>query len=95
MVDEIRLNEKMIGNYNFKLNSEKEDFDKIKKVARAFVLTKNIKKNKILKQDDFILRRTNSKKNFVYFHKILPKIMKNKIKKNLKAGSILKLNNFN
>ena len=95
MVDKIRLNEKMIGNFDFKLNAEKKDFLAIKKVARAFILNKDIEKNKILNQDDFDLRRTNSKKNFVYFHKILPKIMKRKIKKNLKAGTILKLNNFN
>ena len=74
---------------------KKKDFLAIKKVARAFILNKDIEKNKILNQDDFDLRRTNSKKNFVYFHKILPKIMKRKIKKNLKAGTILKLNNFN
>ena len=95
MVDKIRLNEKMIGNFDFKLNAEKKDFLAIKKVARAFILNKDVEKNKILNQDDFDLRRTNSKKNFVYFHKILPKIMKRKIKKNLKAGTILKLNNFN
>ena len=64
-------------------------------MARAFVINKDIKKNKILNQDDFDLRRTISKKNFVSFHKILPKIIKRKIKKNLKAGTILKLNNFN
>ncbi len=95
MVDRIRLNEKMIGNFDFRLNAEKKDFLAIKKVARAFVINKDIKKNKILNQDDFDLRRTISKKNFVSFHKILPKIIKRKIKKNLKAGTILKLNNFN
>ena len=95
MVNEIRLNEKMIGNYNFKLNAEKKDFNAIKKVARAFVLNKDIKKGKILKQEDFSLRRTNSKTNFVFFHKMLPKIIKRKINKNLKAGTILKLNYFN
>ena len=95
MVERIRLNEKMIGNYNFKLDFEKKDFLEIKKVARSFVLNKDVKKNKVLKRDDFSLKRTNSKNNFVFFHKITPKIMKSKIKKNLKAGTILKLNNFN
>ena len=40
----------------------KKDFLAIKKVARAFILNKDIEKNKILNQDDFDLRRTNSKK---------------------------------
>jgi len=94
MVKKIRINEKMIGMHDYKINDNKSDFNKIKKISRRFMLLKNIKKNVKLTKNDFSLMRTNHLRNFSKFHEIFPKILKNKIRKNLKAGTVLKLSDF-
>ena len=38
--------------------------------------------------------RVNKKNSFTNFHKIFPNILTKKINKNIKKGSILKLNDF-
>ena len=45
MANKIRENEKMIGKYDFSIKDNVEDFQKIKKVYRSFVLIKNKKIN--------------------------------------------------
>lgn len=94
MSDDIRANEKMIGKHNYTLDENRIDFDKIKKVSRNFIILKDIKKNSKLKKNDFTLMRTNQLNCYSKFYKIFPKILNNKIKKNLQKGSVLKLTDF-
>ncbi len=94
MVNKIRENEKMIGKYDFSIKDNVKDFQKIKKVYRSFVLNKNKKMNNFLHQGDFSLKRTNSIRDFEFFHKLFPYIIKKKLKKNCSAGKKLKLSDF-
>ena len=94
MVKGIRENELMIGNYNFKISENLNDFHQIKKISRSFVALNDLKKNKKLSKKDFLLMRVNKKNSFTNFHKIFPNILTKKLNKNIKKGSILKLNDF-
>lgn len=94
MVNSIRLHEKMVGSQRYTLNDDNTDFKKIKKISRSFVIVKNIKKNKKITKDDFILKRMNDFNNYNKFHHIFPKILKKKINKDIKAGHVLKINDF-
>ena len=94
MVNNIRENEKMIGKYDFSIKDNKTDFKKIQKVSRSFVLNKNKKFNNFLHQSDFSLKRTNSDKDFEFFHKLFPIIKNKRLKKNCNVGKKLKLSDF-
>ena len=94
MVSAIRLNEAMIGKQDYILNENNLDFKKIKKISRSFVVLRNIKKNQKLFKNDFSLKRMNDFKNYGKFHQIFPKILKKKINNDIKAGHILKINDF-
>ena len=94
MVNKIRENEKMIGKFDYKINENSKDFDQLKKVIRSFQISKDIKKNTLLKSQDFKLIRTNKSKNIFKFDKLILKILKKKTSKNLKAGKFLSLSSF-
>ena len=94
MVNEIRVNESMIGSPDFKVFDKTEDFKKMKIFIRGFKLNTNIKKDKILKSSDFSLVRSKQPKNITKFSKIINFVLKKKIKKPLKKGSYLRLNDF-
>jgi len=94
MVNEIRENEKMIGDYRFKLNDNLSDFKKIKKITRQFIINKDIKKNYRLSEKDVDLLRIPNKKYFSKFENIIEKILRKKINKNLKKGHQLLIKDF-
>ena len=94
MVNEIRENEKMIGDYRFKLNDNLSDFKKIKKITRQFIINKDIKKNYRLSEKDVDLLRIPNKKYFFNFENIIEKILRKKINKNLKKGHQLLIKDF-
>ena len=94
MVGEIRKNEEMIGNFDFKVFKHSPDLKKIKKVIRSYKLIKSVNKNTVLKKTDFKLIRTNSTKNIVKFSEIVPKILKKKTSKKIKSGAFLKPSSF-
>ena len=87
MVNKIRENEKMIGKFDYKINENSKDFDQLKKVIRSFQISKDIKKNTLLKSQDFKLIRTNKSKNIFKFDKLILKILKKKLQK-LKSRKI-------
>ena len=94
MVKSIRINENMIGTPGYRIDENSSDFRQIKKISRNFVTLRKLKKRVKLSKNDFSLMRTSSKTNYSKFHKIFPKILNKKIIKNLKTGSILKINDF-
>lgn len=94
MIENIRKNELMVGIPNFKIKDCKDEFEKIKKISRQFLVTKDINKNSFIKRDDFKLVRAKSYKNFVQFNQMIKKILNSKIKKNIKSGEFLRLKDF-
>jgi len=94
MVREIRENEKLIGNYNFKITDNFNDFKNIKKIARQFILNRDLKKGSTLSEKDFELLRIPKTNNFSKFEKIINQILKKKIKKDLKKGDQLLTKDF-
>ncbi len=94
MVKSIRINETMVGTPGYKIDENSSDFHQIKKISRNFITLRELKKHVKLSKNDFSLMRISSNTNYSKFHKIFPKILKKKIIKNLKTGSILKINDF-
>ena len=94
MVKNIRLHENMIGNPNFKIFKNNRDFEKIKKIIRGYKLLKNVKKNHFLKKDDFSTIRMLDTSRISKFSNIIQYILNKRIKKNLKKGKVLSVNDF-
>lgn len=94
MVKKIRIREKLIGVPDYKVFSKNENFKKMSVFIRSFKLKNDIKKNQLLKSNDFNLVRSKNTKNVVKFNKIIFKILKKKIKKNLKKNHYLELDDF-
>lgn len=94
MVNEIRENEKLIGNCKFKLNENLSDFKKIKSISRQFIINKDLKKNYRLSEKDFDLLRIPKNNSFSKFENIIEKILRKKINKNLKKGHQLLVKDF-
>ena len=63
MVKEIRENESMKGDFNFKIFNKSNDTKKIKKIIRGYKLLKDVKKNKFLKRTDFSTYRMLNDRN--------------------------------
>ena len=94
MVKNIRLHENMIGNPNFKIFKNNRDFEKIKKIIRGYKLLKNVKKNHFLKKDDFSTIRMLDTSKISKFSNIIQYILNKRIKKDLKKGKVLSVNDF-
>ena len=94
MVNNIRLHENMIGNPNFKIFKNNRDFEKIKKIIRGYKLLKNVKKNHFLKKDDFSTIRMLDTSKISKFSNIIQYILNKRIKKDLKKGKVLSVNDF-
>ncbi len=94
MVKEIRQNEQMIGDYDYKIFNESSDYRKMSKIIRSFKLIRDVKKNCYIKKNDFKLMRTKDSRKISKFSKIINKIVSNKVSKNLKKGTFLSHNDF-
>ena len=94
MVKRIRKNEQMIGDSNFKIFDKSKDALKIKSIIRGYKLIKDVKKNSILKKNDFSTIRMSNINNVIKFSKIIKSILYKRIKRNLQKGKILSLKDF-
>ena len=94
MVKNIRSHENMIGNPNFKIFKNGKDFKQIKKIIRGYKLLKNVKKNQFLKNKDFSTIRMLDASKISKFSNIIQLILNKKIKKDLKKGKVLSVNDF-
>jgi sialic acid synthase SpsE len=94
MVKKIRENENMIGKPNFKVFSHDNDFKKLSSIIRGYKLTTNVNRNNFLKKTDFSTIRMSNSTKITKFSKIINLILTKKIKKNLKKGKVLSLNDF-
>ena len=94
MVKNIRSNENMIGNPNFQIFKNDKDFQKIKKIIRGYKLLNDVKKNNFLKNRDFSTIRMLDSSKITKFSNIIRLLLSKKIKKNLKKGKVLSVNDF-
>ena len=73
MVKEIRQNEQMIGDFNYKIFNESPDYRKMSKIIRSFKLIRDVKKNCYIKKNDFKLIRTKTRGKYPSLVKLLIK----------------------
>ena len=74
MVKEIRQNEQMIGDFNYKVFNRSPDYRKMSKIIRSFKLVRDVKKNCFVKQNDFKLIRTKDSRKISSLVKLLIKL---------------------